>query len=185
MMWLTKCFCTLKTGSLLAGAWTLLTATLNISLEVLNIMSMENLEENLTSYQVKDGHIPVKSRKILASLEILFGVALVDVSLLLFIAVIKGRRKLLFPYIVTILLYNIFDFSLLMFYFGKGVQIESSLWISDLAILWINIDSSLWIPNIAILFMNIYCLLTVLSLNNKITKTKRWLPKNQIDFFEY
>ena len=167
MRWLTKCCCciTLQTGSLLAGSWTLFIAALNISLQVINIMSMENV----TSYQVKHGHIQVRSRKILASLEMCFGVALAAVSLLLFFAVIKGRRKLLFPYVVAILLYNIFDFSTLMFYFGKGVQI----------------DSSLWIPDLAILCMNMYCLLTVLSLNNEMTKGERWVPIDQIDSAEF
>ncbi|CAB4001371.1 Hypothetical predicted protein [Paramuricea clavata] len=166
MRWLSKCCCciSLRTGSLVACAWTLFTAVLMISLQVINIMSMESL----TSYQIKQGEIKVKSRTILASLEIVFGIVLAAASLLLSIAIVKERRKLLFPYVVGVLLYEIFDFSSLMFYFGKGVEI----------------DSSVWIPDAVILCINMYCVLAVLSLYKEMTKKERWTLIHQMDSIE-
>ncbi|XP_028401991.1 uncharacterized protein LOC114524945 [Dendronephthya gigantea] len=167
MRWLSKCCCcvSLRTGGLISGAWTLFTALLMVSLQIVNVISMESL----TRYQIKHGEIKLKSTKILATMEIAFGIILFLASLLLSLAVFKERSKLLIPYIIGVLLYEIFDFLSLMFYFGKGVEI----------------DSSVWIPDALVLCINIYCVFVVLSLYKQFVRIERWNHVDQMDSSEY
>ncbi|XP_046852578.1 uncharacterized protein LOC124445840 [Xenia sp. Carnegie-2017] len=159
------CFCmSLKTGSFMVGAWTLFTAALMISLQVINVLSLQYL----TNSQIKHGGINVEYRKIFSWIEIILGFAQVATSCLLLFGVMKEKRKLLIPYAVGVSLYQIFDFSSLMFYIAKRTKMEPSI----------------WLPDATMMCINVYCIIVVSSYYKEMKAKERWTRIVSLDSIE-